>query len=94
MAPRTIAAMSPCPSPCDSGHLHCSVRVLAFMAAEEMLNAGVCMMVEEEKLDGWEDKYVFQEHVAPLGKSSSKNRGGLMRGCYELSAAIFVTDRN
>ena len=40
------------------------------------------------------DESVYREYVTPLGQSSSKNRVGLMRDCYELSAAIFVTDRN
>ena len=63
------------------------------MAVEDMLNAGIWVVVQEI-LDGWKDEFVYREDVAPLGKSLSKNRGGLMRGCYELSAAIFVTDRN
>ena len=63
------------------------------MAAEDMLNAGIWVVVQE-KLDGWKDESVDREYVTPLGQSSSKNRVGLTRDCYELSAAIFVTDRN
>ena len=63
------------------------------MAAEDLLKAGIWVVVQE-KLDGWKDESVYREYVAPLDQSSSKNSVGLMRDCYELSAAIFVTDRN
>ena len=51
MVPRTIAAMSPCPSPCGFAQPHCAVRVVVFMATEEMLNAGIWMS-GKNKLEG------------------------------------------
>ena len=66
MALRTFAAMSPCPSPCGFTQFHGPVRAVAFIAAEQIPNAGI-WMVQEEKLDGWEDEYWYQEYVAPLG---------------------------
>ena len=65
MVPRKIAAMSPGPSPRGFTQLHCSARVVTFMAAEEMLSAGIWMM-EEEKVDGWDDGYMYRSYAAPL----------------------------
>ena len=41
-----------------------------------------------------DDGYVYRGYAAPLCQSSSKRRVGLIRRCYELSAAIFDTERD
>ena len=39
--------------------------MVAFIAAEEILNAGIGM-VKEEELDVWEDGNVYRVYAAPL----------------------------